>query len=97
VSFGADLLLDPPRPWQSGNVMSEASGTSVPALAVTGSTGRLGGRVARRLAVRGVPQTLLARSPERAPQWPGAVAVRAEYADRNAVREAVTGTRTVLR
>ncbi|GAQ59911.1 SDR family oxidoreductase [Streptomyces scabiei] len=76
--------------------MSEASGTSRPALAVTGSTGRLGGRVARRLAVREVPQTLLVRSPERAPRLPGAVAVRAEYADRNAVREALTGTRTVF-
>ncbi|MFM9588112.1 SDR family oxidoreductase [Streptomyces scabiei] len=76
--------------------MSEASGTSAPALAVTGSTGRLGGRVARRLAARGVPQTLLVRSPERAPWLPGAVAVRAEYADRNAVREALTGTRTVF-
>ncbi|MDX3276416.1 SDR family oxidoreductase [Streptomyces scabiei] len=76
--------------------MSEASGTSVPTLAVTGSTGRLGGRVARRLAVRGVPQTLLVRSPERAPRLPGAVAVRAEYADRNAVRDALTGTRTVF-
>ncbi|MDX3520094.1 SDR family oxidoreductase [Streptomyces scabiei] len=76
--------------------MSEPSGTSVPALAVTGSTGRLGGRVARRLAARGVPQTLLVRSPERAPRLPGAVAVRAEYADRNAVREALTGTRTVF-
>ncbi|CBG67683.1 SDR family oxidoreductase [Streptomyces sp. LBUM 1478] len=76
--------------------MSEASGTSVPTLAVTGSTGRLGGRVARRLAVRGVPQTLLVRSPERAPRLPGAVAVRAEYADQNAVRDALTGTRTVF-
>ncbi|WEH13553.1 SDR family oxidoreductase [Streptomyces sp. VNUA24] len=76
--------------------MSEASGTSVPTLAVTGSTGRLGGLVARRLAARGVPQTLLVRSPERAPRLPGAVAVRAEYADRNAVRDALTGTRTVF-
>ncbi|MFF5361930.1 SDR family oxidoreductase [Streptomyces scabiei] len=76
--------------------MSEVSGTSVPTLAVTGSTGRLGGRVARRLAARGVPQTLLVRSPERAPRLPGAVAVQAEYADRIAVREALTGTRTVF-
>ncbi|MFD9117631.1 SDR family oxidoreductase [Streptomyces bottropensis] len=76
--------------------MSQASGTSVPTIAVTGSTGRLGGRVARRLAERGVPQRLLARSPERTPRLPGAVAARADYADRDAVRTALTGVDTVF-
>jgi uncharacterized protein YbjT (DUF2867 family) len=76
--------------------MSEVSETSAPTLAVTGSTGRLGGRVARRLAERGVPQRLLARSPERAPRLPGAVALRAAYADQDAVREALAGIRTVF-
>nr|WP_307835494.1 NAD(P)H-binding protein [Streptomyces adelaidensis] len=76
--------------------MSQASEVSVPTTAVTGSTGRLGGRVARRLAERGVPQKLLARNPARAPRLPGAVAVRGDYADQDAVREALAGTRTLF-
>ncbi|MEU6224476.1 SDR family oxidoreductase [Streptomyces sp. NPDC047042] len=76
--------------------MPDASETPAPTIAVTGSTGRLGGRVARRLAERGVPQKLLARRPERAPRLPGAVAVRAEYADQDAVRAALVGIRTVF-
>ncbi|MEU0413211.1 SDR family oxidoreductase [Streptomyces griseorubiginosus] len=76
--------------------MSEPSTETLPTIAVTGSTGRLGGRVARRLAARGIPQRLLVRSPERAPQLPGAAAARAEYADRAAVHEALTGIDTVF-
>ena len=76
--------------------MSEPAMETLPTIAVTGSTGRLGGRVARRLAERGVPQRLLTRNPARAPELPGAAAVRGEYADQNAVREALTGTRTVF-
>ncbi|MFC8428197.1 SDR family oxidoreductase [Streptomyces sp. NPDC057253] len=76
--------------------MSEPSMENLPTIAVTGSTGRLGGRVARRLAARGVPQKLLVRNPQRAPQLPGAVPVRGDYADREAVREALTGIHTVL-
>ncbi|UUU36060.1 SDR family oxidoreductase [Streptomyces sp. CA-210063] len=63
---------------------------------VTGATGRLGGRVAHRLAERGVAQRLLVRSPERAPALPGATAVRGEYGDREAVVRGLTGARTVL-
>ncbi|MDX3726065.1 SDR family oxidoreductase [Streptomyces caniscabiei] len=76
--------------------MSEATAASAPTTVVTGSTGRLGGRVARRLAERGIPQKLLARSPDRAPRLTGALAVRGDYADRDAVREALAGTRTVF-
>ena len=65
-------------------------------LAVTGSTGRLGGRIARRLADAGVPQRLLVRDPSRAPELPGASAVRAPYDDAAAVRAALEGTSTVL-
>jgi uncharacterized protein YbjT (DUF2867 family) len=65
-------------------------------LAITGSTGRLGGRVAHRLAAAGVPQRLLVRDPGRAPQLAGATAVRAPYGDRDAVRTALEGTSTVL-
>ncbi|MEH0443783.1 SDR family oxidoreductase [Streptomyces sp. B21-102] len=75
---------------------SRASEAPVPTIAVTGSTGRLGGRVARRLAGRGVPQTLVVRRPERAPRLPGAVAVRGDYADRAAVGEALAGISTVF-
>ncbi|MDX3638524.1 SDR family oxidoreductase [Streptomyces sp. MB09-02B] len=76
--------------------MSEATAASTPTTVVTGSTGRLGGRVARRLAERGVPQKLLVRNPERAPRLSAAVAVRGAYADRDAVREALAGTRTLF-
>ncbi|MBE4737260.1 MULTISPECIES: SDR family oxidoreductase [Streptomyces] len=76
--------------------MSEATAASAPTTVVTGSTGRLGGRVARRLAERGIPQKLLARSPERAPRLTGALAVRGDYADHDAVREALAGTRTLF-
>ncbi|MGY1651013.1 SDR family oxidoreductase [Geodermatophilus sp. SYSU D01119] len=65
-------------------------------LAVTGSTGQLGGRVARRLADAGVEQRLLVRDVGRAPRLPGATAVAAPYADGAAVRAALDGVDTVL-
>jgi NAD(P)H dehydrogenase (quinone) len=68
----------------------------VPPLAVTGSTGAVGGMVARRLAELGVPQRLLARDPARAPSLPEAVAVPFSYADGAAARRALDGVRTVL-
>ncbi|MEU8614316.1 NAD(P)H-binding protein, partial [Actinoplanes sp. NPDC048791] len=61
------------------------------AIAVTGATGQLGGRVARRLAARGLAQQLLVRDPARAPQLPGATVTRARITDRDAVREALDG------
>lgn len=68
-----------------------------PALAVTGATGALGGRVARILASSGVPQRLLARSPERAPRLDDAVVVPISgYADRDSVRAALTGAHTLF-
>ncbi|NNN35280.1 SDR family oxidoreductase [Streptomyces sp. S3(2020)] len=63
---------------------------------VTGATGRLGGRVARRLAERDVPQRLLVRSLERAPRLPGATPVRGGYDDHDAVVSALTGAETVF-
>ncbi|MFE7278705.1 SDR family oxidoreductase [Streptomyces sp. NPDC057623] len=69
---------------------------SEPTLVVTGATGRLGGRVARRLASRGVPQRLLVRTPERAPRLPGATRVRGDYGDRDSVLRALSGARTVF-
>ncbi|MFD0597647.1 NmrA family NAD(P)-binding protein [Catellatospora coxensis] len=44
--------------------MSEAT------IAVTGATGRLGARVAHRLAEAGLPQRLVVRDPSRAPNCP---------------------------
>jgi NAD(P)H dehydrogenase (quinone) len=67
-----------------------------PGIAVTGATGRLGGRVARLLAERGVAQRLAVRSPERAPDLAGAVPVRCAYDDPELVRTALDGVETVL-
>ncbi|WP_433824853.1 SDR family oxidoreductase [Actinoplanes sp. CA-015351] len=65
-------------------------------VAVTGSTGQLGGRIALKLTALGVPLTLLVRDAARAPQLPGAEAAVAPYADGPAVRKALDGVRTVL-
>jgi uncharacterized protein YbjT (DUF2867 family) len=65
-------------------------------IAVTGATGRLGGRVARRLAELGVDQRLLVRDPARAPALPGSHIATAEYSDRAAVRVALSGVHTVF-
>ena len=66
-------------------------------LGITGSTGRLGGRIARRLAAAGVPQRLLVRDPARAPQLPGST-VAAGVLRRRGRRAATrsTGLSTVL-
>lgn len=60
-------------------------------LAVTGSTGNVGGRVARALAEQGVPVRLLVRDPSRAPELPGGTVVQASYGDRDACRSALEG------
>jgi NAD(P)H dehydrogenase (quinone) len=65
-------------------------------IVVSGSTGRLGGRVARRLAGAGVPQRLLVRDAARAPRLPGADVVTADYGDATALRPALAGASTVL-
>ncbi|MFE1291493.1 SDR family oxidoreductase [Streptomyces sp. NPDC058751] len=64
--------------------------------AITGSSGRLGGRIARRLAAAGIAQTLLARTPSRAPRLPGAIAVPGAYDDHEALVRALHGTDRVL-
>jgi NAD(P)H dehydrogenase (quinone) len=68
----------------------------VPPLAVTGSSGQLGGRIAARLAAAGVPQRLLVRDPARAPGLPGSTVAVASYDDGAAVRAALAGTSVVL-
>ena len=67
-----------------------------PPLAVTGSTGALGGLVARDLAARGVPQRLLVRTPERAPTLDGAVVLASSYDDRASAVAALAGVETLL-
>ena len=66
-------------------------------IAVTGATGALGRRVARRLADRGIEQRLVVRDPSRAPALPGAHVVAAPaYGNADAMRSALTGVGTVL-
>lgn len=65
-------------------------------LAITGSTGNIGGRVAQVLAEQGVPMRLLVRDPQRAPDLPGCTVVQASYGDRDASREALEGVDHVL-
>lgn len=66
------------------------------ALAVTGSTGRLGSRVARALSRLGVDQRLVVRDPSKAPALPGSHIVTADYSDGAGVRTALTGAHTVF-
>ena len=65
-------------------------------IAVTGSTGQLGGRVARLLAATGTPQRLIVRDATRAPDLPGATVRQASYADQAAARAALDGIDTVF-
>lgn len=70
--------------------------TARTALAVTGSTGRLGSRVARGLSQLGVDQRLVVRDPAKAPALPGTHIATAGYGDRAAARTALTGAHTVF-
>ncbi|MBI1378376.1 MAG: NAD(P)H-binding protein [Frankiales bacterium] len=65
-------------------------------IGVTGSTGRLGGRVAARLAGSGARQRLLVRDPSRAPQLSGADVVAASYDEGAAVSRALEGVEVAL-
>src|SRR5215213_7382805 len=66
-------------------------------IAVTGATGEVGGRVARRLADRGIAQRLVVRDASRAPQLDGAeVATMTGYGDRESVRAALEGVGTLF-
>ena len=65
-------------------------------IAVTGATGGVGGRVARRLADAGVVQRLVVRDPARAPELDNADVVVAQYADAEAMRRALDGIETLF-
>jgi NAD(P)H dehydrogenase (quinone) len=65
-------------------------------LAMTGSTGRLGSRIARGLSQLGVDQRLVVRDRAKAPSLPGTHIATADYGDGAAVRTALSGARTVF-
>lgn len=68
-----------------------------PLIGVTGATGEVGGRVARRLAERGRPQRLVVRDPARAPRLDGAeVLVASGYGDAGAMRAALEGVEVLF-
>jgi uncharacterized protein YbjT (DUF2867 family) len=69
---------------------------TAPRLAVTGSTGHLGGLVARQLAGAGSPQRLLVRDIGRAPELAGALPVAVAYADPVLAKAALDGVQTLL-
>ncbi|WP_228978242.1 NAD(P)H-binding protein [Streptomyces sp. DH12] len=76
--------------------MAGVSGSGV--VAVTGASGRVGRRVAYRLAAAGVPVRLVGRDPARLPgDLPGAaVAPPAAYGDGEAMRAALDGADTLF-
>ena len=65
-------------------------------LLVTGSTGRIGGGVARRLAAADVPHRLFVRDAARAPNLPGTEVHVGAYGDRDATLRACAGVDTVF-
>lgn len=72
-----------------------ASFRSMSPLGITGSTGQLGGRVARLLAEEGIEQRLVVRDASRAPKLGAEVAVAA-YDDGDAVVAALSGVEVAL-
>jgi NAD(P)H dehydrogenase (quinone) len=70
------------------------SGTGL--VVVTGATGGLGGRVARRLADLGARQRLVVRDPGRAPELAGAEVVTGSYDDADGLRRAFEGAQALF-
>lgn len=60
-------------------------------IAVTGSTGKVGGLVAQDLADRGIAQRLLVRTPSKAPDLPNASVHEFTYSDQAASKAALEG------
>ena len=64
---------------------------------ITGATGEVGGRVAKRLADRGEPQRLCVRDPDKLAELPGSeVRPITDYGDPESVRAAVQGVTTLF-
>jgi NAD(P)H dehydrogenase (quinone) len=77
--------------------MTQTAPVKAPTLAVTGSTGFLGGLVARNLSRAGVAQRLVTRDVARTPALDGAVPVPfSSYADPASATAALTGVDTLL-
>ncbi|MGC0421092.1 NAD(P)H-binding protein [Embleya sp. AB8] len=73
------------------------TGVTGPVIAVTGASGQIGGRVARRLAEAGATLRLVGRDPARLPELAGAVkAPPATYDDGTAMRAACAGADTLF-
>jgi len=70
--------------------------TAAPTLAVTGSTGHLGGLVARQLAAAGSPQRLLVRDAGRAPELEGTAPAVVTYSDPVGAKAALEGVETLF-
>src|SRR5690349_9406429 len=62
---------------------------------IAGSSGHVGGRVARSLAGE-VPLRLIVRDPSRAPDLPGTEVAVASYGDREASRAALSGVEVLF-
>jgi uncharacterized protein YbjT (DUF2867 family) len=71
-------------------------GLNLPDLAVTGSTGGLGGMVARQLAAAGTAQRLLVRDAGRAPELENAPPIVCSYGDSAAARRALEGVKVLF-
>lgn len=69
---------------------------NLPTLTVSGSTGHIGGLVAKQLADAGLTQRLFVQDLERAPELPVAVAVKGTYENTLESRNALAGTRTLF-
>lgn len=66
-------------------------------IAVTGTTGALGGRIAAQLAAAGAHQVLIGRAPDRIPEWPRSERRGpAAYGDAAAMRRALEGSTTLV-
>lgn len=69
----------------------------LPQLVVTGATGAVGGRVARRLATAGIEQRLVVRAGSKPPHLPGAVPVEVtDYGNQDEMTRAFDGAATVF-
>lgn len=69
---------------------------SAPALAITGSTGRLGGMVARALAQQSIPQRLLVRTLAKAPNLTKADVHVSTYFNTEETRNSLAGVKTLF-
>lgn len=87
-----------PYAWnEAADIRIDNDMTELPKLAITGSRGAIGGRVAHRLAATGVPQRLVVRDAAEAPDLDGAVPAEvSDYGDYGAMRAALEDVETLF-